>query len=140
MTDNHDDNEEHIHDDENENQEPGRAGGESTQGKPWWQEAMRELTLTSLATFFMTEDSVRSYLREKKFPKELVGLLLDGVNRKKEDFYGLLAKEFGRVLSKIDLSRELEKFLERHKVHLEAKLSFERKTDASKETDSKEPT
>lgn len=104
----------------------GQPGGEGG-GKSWWQDAMREITLTGLATFFMTEDSVRNYLREKKFPKELVSLFLDGMNRKKEDFYGLLAKEFGRVLGKIDISKEIERFLERHKIHLEAKVSFERK-------------
>lgn len=111
-------------DDDNDNREGQKeAGGD----KPWWQEIARELTLTGLATFFMTEDSIRGYLREKKFPKELMGLFLDGVNRKKEDFYGLLAKEFGRVLSKIDMSRELERFLERHKIHFEAKIAFERR-------------
>ncbi len=88
---------------------------------------MRELTLTGLATFFMTEDSVRGYLREKKFPKELMGLFLDGMNRKKEDFYGLLAKEFGRVLQKIDIAREIERFLEKHDVKIEAKIAFDRK-------------
>jgi hypothetical protein len=111
--------------DNDEKDNPSGGGGGSE--RPWWQEAMREATLTGLATFFMTEDSIRSYLREKKFPKELVGLLLDGVSRRKEDFYGLLAKEFGRVLGKMDLSKELERFLERHEVKVEAKFSFERR-------------
>lgn len=101
-----------------------RASGEK---QPWWQDAMRDMTLTGVASFFMSEDGIRRYLKEKNFPKELAGLFLDGVNRRKDDFYGLLAKEFGRVLGKIDLSREMEKFLEKHDVHLETKLSFERK-------------
>ncbi len=110
--------------DEKDPSDLGQGGGGD---KPWWQEAVRELTLTGLATFFMTEDSVRSYLREKKFPKELMGLFLDGVNKKKEDFYGMLAKEFGRVLSKIDISREIERFLERHDVQIETKIAFHKK-------------
>lgn len=93
--------------------------------KPWWSEMMKELTLTGLATVFMTEDSVRSYLKDKKLPKELVGLVLENIGKKKEDFYGLLAKEFGRVLSKIDLSKEITKFMEKHKVNVQ--ISFERK-------------
>lgn len=93
--------------------------------KPWWSEMVKELTLTGLATVFMTEDSVRSYLKDKKLPKELVGLVLENIGKKKEDFYGLLAKEFGRVLSKIDLSKEITKFMEKHNVNVQ--ISFERK-------------
>ena len=110
----------------------GPEGGDSS--KPWWQEAVRDFTLTGLAAFFMTEESVRNLLREKKFPKELMGLFLDGMSRKKEDFYALLAKEFGKVLGRIDLSKEMERFLERHNVHLEAKLSFEKKHPGSHDT------
>ena len=92
-----------------------------------WAELMREMTTTGLATIFMTEDSVRSYLKEKKLPKELVSLFLETFSKKKDDLYGVLAKEFGRVLSKTDLTGEIAKFLERHHVHFEAKISFESK-------------
>jgi len=103
--------------------DPKTSGGE----RPWWQEAMREASLTGLAALFMTEDSIRKYLREKKLPTELVGLFLEGIGRKKDDFYGLFAKEFGRVLGKVDLTREMGKFLERHKIHVNATLTFERR-------------
>ena len=99
----------------------------SEKDKPWWSEMMREVTLTGLATFFMTEDSVRNYLKEKKLPKEITSLLLDGISKKKDDLVNLLAKEFGKVLAKVDLSQEFSKFMEHHKIHLEAKISFEKK-------------
>ena len=109
--------------------------------KPWFGEMMKELTLTGLATLFMTEDSVRSYLKEKKLPKELVGLVLDSISKKKDDFYGLLANEFGRVLAKIDLTQEMSKFLEKHSVSVEAKISFEpKKTSTDKSALEKEAT
>lgn len=98
---------------------------DKTQDRPWWSEIMKEMTLTGLATVFMTEDSVRSYLKDKKLPKELVGLVLESLGKKKDDFYGLLAKEFGRVLGKINLSQEITKFMEKHKVNVQ--ISFERK-------------
>lgn len=119
--------------------EYGFEGEKGASGdKPWWQEAMRDMTLTGVASFFMSEDGIRRYLKEKNFPKELAGLFLDGVSRRKDDFYGLMAKEFGRVLGKIDLSREMEKFLEKHDVHLETKLSFERKKGLEDEDDEEE--
>jgi len=93
--------------------------------KPWWSEMMKELTLTGLATVFMTEDSVRSYLKDKKLPKELASLVLENLGKKKDDFYGLMVKEFGKVLSKVDLKQEMRRFLETHQVNL--KISFEKK-------------
>jgi hypothetical protein len=105
------------HEDDDKDQEGG--------DKPRFTEIMRELALSGLATYFMTEDAIRSYLKEMKLPKELVSLVLEGVTKKKDDFYGLLVKEFGRVLSKVDISREVGKFMEHHRVVVEAKVSFE---------------
>lgn len=92
-----------------------------------WGEMMKEVTLTGLAAVFMTEDSVRSFLKERMVPKELINALLDNMGKRKEDFYALLATEFGRVLNKIDLSQEITKFMEKHKVNVS--ISFERKDD-----------
>jgi len=111
--------------DEKEKPEEGKGA--------WWSEMARDITATGLATLFMTEDSVRNLLKEKKMPKELLAPLLEGFGKKKDDFYGLVAKEVGRVLSKIDISQEVGKFLEKHKVHLEAKVSFEPKETKEKE-------
>ena len=98
-------------------------------GERRWQlgDVVRELTATGLAALFMTEDTLRNLLKEKNLPKELVSLLLDSFSKRKDDLYGVVAKEFGRVLSKIDLSAEVGRFLEKHKVNLEAKISFEPK-------------
>ncbi len=110
-------------DNENDNPEEKTSG-------PWWSEAVKEVTLTGLATLFMTEESVRSYLKEKKLPKELVSLVLESVSKRKDDFYGLMAKEFGRVISKIDLGKEMSKFLETHEVNVS--FNFKRKDGGDK--------
>lgn len=98
---------------------------ETKTDKPWWSEAVKEATLTGIAAIFMTEESVRNYLKEKKLPKELASQVLDGISKRKDDFYGLLVNEFGKVLSKIDISGEISKFLETHEV--EVKLSFKKR-------------
>jgi len=91
--------------------------------KKWWAEAMKDLTLTGLATVFMTEESVKNYLKDKKLPKEIATLALEGFSKKKDDFYGVLGKEFGKVLSRMDMGKEISKFLEEHTVE----LSFKKK-------------
>jgi hypothetical protein len=103
------------------------TGDEKNADRPWWSDAVKDLASAGLATLFMTEDSVRSYLREKKLPKELVSDLMDGIGRKKSDLYTLVAQEVSKVFSKIDVSRELTRFLEEHKISFEGKVSFEPK-------------
>lgn len=110
---------------QDEEKESGKGSQDRPQDRPWWSETVKEMTLTGLATIFMTEESVRNYLKEKKLPKELVSLVLDSITKRKDDFYGLLAKEVGRVFSKVDIANELSKFLETHDVTLN--VSFKRK-------------
>ncbi|MBI1859920.1 MAG: hypothetical protein HYR96_03260 [Deltaproteobacteria bacterium] len=97
--------------------------------KPWWNELIREMALSGLATVFMTEDMVRNQLKDLKLPKELLGAILDGVGKKKEDLYATFGREFGKVLSKVDLTQEMARFLETHKVDIQMKLSFEAKPE-----------
>jgi hypothetical protein len=95
--------------------------------KPWWAEMVREMALTGLATVFMTEDTIRSQLKELRLPKELVAAILENVSKKKDDLIGLCAREFGKLISKFDLATEIGRFLEKHDVKIEAKISFQPK-------------
>lgn len=105
--------------------EEGNSFTPETESTPWWSDMAKELFATGLSAFFVTEDSIRNYIKEKKLPKELVSLLLEAAKKKKDDAYAVLAKEFSRVLSKIDVAQELTNFLERHKIHVDAKFTFE---------------
>jgi len=100
---------------------------EKKQDKSWWGDAVKELTSAGLATLLMTEDSIRSYLKEKKLPKELVALLLDGAQKKKNDLYAVIAKEVGSFLGKMDLGKEIATFLLNHKIHVKGTVQFEPK-------------
>ncbi len=82
-----------------------------------------------LTAAFMTEDSIRGLVKELKLPKELVTLAMDSVLKRKDDLYGKVAQEMTNLLNKVDLKGELMKLLDEHDVHIQAKLSFTRKTD-----------
>lgn len=97
------------------------------ESKSPWTEMMREMALSGLATLFMTEDVIRNQLKDLKLPKELIGTILEGMSKKKEDLYSVFGREFAKVLSKIDLSSEMARFLETHRVTIE--LSFQPKED-----------
>lgn len=119
--------------DENEDKE-GTEGGD----RPKLSEMMKGLAMGGLATYFMTEDAIKGYLKDMKLPKEMANALLDGASKKKDDFYGLMVKEFGKVLSKVDVTQEVSKFLERH--HINVQVSFEPKAGvgAKEEEEKKE--
>lgn len=109
-------------------QEDSQSGEQSgSSEKAWWSDTVRDFASAGIATLFMTEDSIRSYLREKKLPKEMVTDFLDSIGRRKNDFYSSISSEFGKVLSRLDLGRELKIFLEQHTIHFEGKVRFERK-------------
>lgn len=100
---------------------------EKEKEKPWWAEAVKDLTAAGLATVFMTEEGIRGYLKEKKLPKEIANLLLESFSKKKDNLYEMLTREFGKMLSKIDFTRELQKFLETHEMDVHAKVSFKKR-------------
>lgn len=95
--------------------------------KPWWSEVFKDVTAAGLATLFMTEEGIRGALRDKKLPKEIAALLLEGLNKKKDNLYEMMVKEFGKMLAKIDLQKELQKFLENHEMDIQAKVKFKKK-------------
>lgn len=105
--------------------------------RPKFSEMMKGLAMGGLATYFMTEDAIRGYLKEMKLPKELAAALLENASKKKDDLYGLMVKEFGKVLSKVDVSQEVSKFLERHHISVEAKVSFEPKAGIKEDEEKK---
>lgn len=88
---------------------------------------VRDLALSGLATVFMTEDSVRKYLKDLKLPKEAAGFLMDSLGKKKDEFYALAAKELGKFLAKVDVGKEIGSFLRDHEISVKATFSFQPK-------------
>lgn len=95
---------------------------------------VKELASQGLATYFLTEDVLKTSFKDLKVPKELVGGVLDSLFKKKDEFYSLLVKEFGKVLSQVDISKEITKFLQNHEIKLDIKVAFEPKKEPLNDT------
>ena len=104
---------------------------EKIEDKNGWGQVVREVALAGLATVFMTEDSVKKYIKELKIPKELVQMLLENVGKKKDDLYGVIGREVGQFLSKIDAGKEISKLLQGYKIKLS--VTFEPKEKLQEE-------
>jgi|SRR3989338_6658591 len=79
---------------------------------------------TGLGAIFLTEETVRNVLSDVKVPKEA---LVDNIKKAKQDFVHILSREIHNVLSKIDVSKEMQKLLETHSLHIKADIEFKPK-------------
>ncbi len=87
----------------------------------------RKILLTGLGAIFMTEETIRKMLGDLKIPKDAMGYFLDTAVRQKDEMLGLIAAELSKFLSKVKVHEELQKALSGLQMHVDAKLSFDRK-------------
>lgn len=83
---------------------------------------------TGLGAIFLTEETVRNVLSDVKIPKEA---LVDNIKKAKQDFVHILSREIHNVLSKIDISKEVQKLLQTHSLHIKADIEFRPKDPSS---------
>lgn len=75
----------------------------------------------SLAKKVVYDSSPRS------MASEFVGVLLSKVEKSKDEIIRILAQEVARFLSKVDVSKELSKVLQKVTVHLNVDVNFSEK-------------
>jgi len=90
-------------------------------------EVARRILLTGLGAIFMTEETVRKSLGDMKLPKDAMGYLVDTVLKQKDEMLGLVASELSKFFSKIRVHEEVQKALSGLQLHLDAKLTFDKK-------------
>lgn len=90
-------------------------------------EAFKRIVSTGLGAAFMTEESVRNYLGDLKLPKEVLGVLLQGVQKSKEDLMQKVGSEIIKNLSKVDLVKVMTQFAQENKFKIHAEIEFEKK-------------
>jgi polyhydroxyalkanoate synthesis regulator phasin len=76
---------------------------------------------------FMTEDAVRSVLKDVPLPKEIASGLLQNAKGAKEDFIQGIREEVSTHLAKVDPKKLMEEVLSDYDIEVQAKLSFTKK-------------
>ncbi|MCT4641053.1 MAG: hypothetical protein N4A33_02075 [Bacteriovoracaceae bacterium] len=82
---------------------------------------------TGVSAAFMTEDAIKGIINELPLPKELAQGLLSNAKNSKNEFINGVKNELKGYLDKIDLSKEIDRVLEKYDVEVNAKLSFKKK-------------
>ena len=76
---------------------------------------------------FMTEETIRAYLSELKLPKDVLGTLLQGAQKSKDELMDRVGNEIIKIVQKIDFVREASRFVEEHKFRITAEVDVVKK-------------
>lgn len=82
---------------------------------------------TGMSAAFMTEDAVKNIISELPLPKDVVSGLLENAKNTKTEFVDSVKKELKTYLNKVDISKEIDRVLEKYDIEVTAKLNFKKK-------------
>lgn len=88
---------------------------------------LKKVLTTGVTAAFMTEESIRAVLKDVPLPKDIVGGLVENAKSTKTEFVAGVKNELKTYLDKIDLSREIDKILEKYDFEVNATISLKKK-------------
>ncbi len=97
---------------------------------------IKKIIVTGVGAAFMTEDAIRSIVSDLPLPKDIITGLVQNAKASKEEFLSSVKGEVKGLISKIDISKEVEKVLDRYDFEVNAKISLTKKMD-EKDADKK---
>jgi hypothetical protein len=115
----HNKSKDHDHDDEREEHKSSTLIGE----------AAKKIFTAGVTAAFMTEESIRGYLSEVKLPKELIGMILQGASKSKDELTARVGREVVSMIQKIDFVKEASRFAETHKFKITAEIEVMKKDE-----------
>ncbi|MDZ4660680.1 MAG: hypothetical protein SGJ18_03585 [Pseudomonadota bacterium] len=103
------------------------------EGKGVLGESIKKLFAAGISAAFMTEESIRAYLGDIKLPKDVIGGLVSGAMKSKEEFMNKVSNEVVKIISKIDYVKEASRFVEEHKFKINAEVEVVKKEKEKEE-------
>jgi hypothetical protein len=91
---------------------------------------LKKVLTTGVTAAFMTEESVRALLKDVPLPKDIVGGLVENAKSTKTEFVASVKNELKSYLDKIDLSKEIDKIVEKYDFEVKATISLKKKKKA----------
>lgn len=94
---------------------------------------LKKVLTTGVTAAFMTEETIRAALKDLPLPKEIVGGLVENAKTTKSEFVAGVKNELKSYLDKIDLSKEVDKIVEKYDFEIKATISLKKKKKAKGE-------
>jgi len=90
----------------------------------------KKLMTVGVGTFFLTEEALRTLVTEFKFPKEIVGSVMDGAKIVRKEFMQNVVNEMiAKVSDKINPADAIAEFLRKNEVTFEVKIKVKDKSE-----------
>jgi len=84
----------------------------------------KKILTLGLGAYFLTEDTVRRYVKDAKIPRDIARSITQNATKGKDELYGYVARELSSFLRQMDLQQELDRFVRSHKVRVSAEIEF----------------
>lgn len=114
-----------------ENNQDFHYSDEESEKKKFIPESVKKILAMGMGAAFLTEETLRSVLGDVKLPGDVVGKLLEGANRSKEEIIERVGDEMVSIIKKIDFVKEASRFVEDHKFKISAEIEVLKKGDAT---------
>jgi hypothetical protein len=88
---------------------------------------LKKVLTTGVTAAFMTEEGVRAVLKDLPLPKDMVGTLVENAKHTKTEFVAGVKNELKSYLDKIDLTKEIDKIVEKYDFEIKATISLKKK-------------
>jgi BMFP domain-containing protein YqiC len=89
---------------------------------------LKKAVTTGISAAFMTEDGVKNLISDLPLPKDIVSGLLQNAKESKEEFVKSIKNELKAYLNKIDLTKEIDKLVEKYDFEVKATISLKKKS------------
>src|SRR6478672_9872322 len=88
---------------------------------------LKKVLTTGVTAAFMTEETIRAAVKDLPLPKEIVGGLVENAKNTKTEFVAGVKNELKTYLDKIDLSKEIDKIVDKYDFQINATISLKKK-------------
>ena len=93
----------------------------------------KKILTLGLGAYFLTEDTVRRYVKDAKIPRDIGKTITQNATKGKDELYGFVARELGSFLRQMDFQQELDRFVKSHKIRVSAEIEFLPRGEAAPE-------
>lgn len=83
---------------------------------------LRKAMVAGLGAVFMTEEGIRTYVKDLKLPKELMGFVVGQAERSKDELFRVVGQELRHFFESAALRRELTRLLSEVTIELKAEI------------------
>ena len=90
-------------------------------------DVVKKVISIGVGAAFMTEEAVRSVVKDLPLPKEIVTGLIDNAKGARTDFTAGIQEEVRKHLSKVDPRQMAEDILDNYDIEVKATFSFKKK-------------